>query len=303
MNLPCGIVPVLQTPFDGRGAVDLASVERLVADAIKAGADGFLVPAVASEVAYLKADERQEIVRRVLGVTSGGVPVIVGASDNEPTEVRRLAEEGIELGASAVLIAVPMECYSNQERLIPFFREATRGCELPVMIQDLEFQGPGLSLDQMRKLSEAIPQIAGWKIETVPSGPKYTAVREAFGEDCHISGGWAVPQLIEALDRGVDAMIPEASMVRVYQAIRGGYLRGDRRGAVELFHRLLPVLAFTNQEIRTSIAFFKRLLVRKGVFQSEEMRWPGFRWDAYNERIADELIEQYLAIEGEVGAG
>lgn len=98
-------------------------------------------------------------------------------------------------------------------------------------------------------------------------------------------------------------MIPEASMVRVYQAIRGRYLRGDRQGAVELFHRLLPVLAFTNQEIRTSIAFFKRLLVRKGVFRSMEMRWPGFRWDAYNERIADELIEQYLAIEGEVGAG
>lgn len=139
----------------------MASVERLVADAIEAGADGFLVPAVASEVAYLKPDERREIVRRVLGVTEGRVPVIVGASDNEPSEVGRLIREGVELGGAAVLVAVPAECYAHPDRLLTFFQEATEGCDLPVVIQDLEFQGPGLGLEQMRKLTEVIPKFRG----------------------------------------------------------------------------------------------------------------------------------------------
>jgi 4-hydroxy-tetrahydrodipicolinate synthase len=67
-----------------------------------------------------------------------------------------------------------------------------------------------------------------------------------------------------------------------------------------LFRRLLPVLAFTNQEIATSIAFFKRLLVRRGVFAHETMRDPGFTWDDHNTRIADELIDLYLQLEAEV---
>jgi 4-hydroxy-tetrahydrodipicolinate synthase len=60
------------------------------------------------------------------------------------------------------------------------------------------------------------------------------------------------------------------------------------------------VLAFTNQEIATSIAFFKRLLVRRGVFAHETMRHPGFTWDDYNTRIADELIDLYRRLEAEV---
>jgi len=44
------------------------------------------------------------------------------------------------------------------------------------------------------------------------------------------------------------------------------------------------------EEIRVSIAFFKRLLVRKGVFRTAVMRRPWSGWDEFNLRIADELI-------------
>jgi 4-hydroxy-tetrahydrodipicolinate synthase len=66
---------------------------------------------------------------------------------------------------------------------------------------------------------------------------------------------------------------------------------------LHLFRALIPVLAFTNQELLTSIAFFKRLLVRKGIFTSDTMRMSGFQWDPYNRRIAEELIDEYLRLE------
>ena len=106
-----------------------------------------------------------------------------------------------------------------------------------------------------------------------------------------------MPQFIEALDRGVDAMIPESAMVRVYAEIMRRHAQGDRASAVSMFRELLPVLAFANQEIRTSIAFFKRLLVRRGLFKHARMRDPRFEWDRFNARIADELIELYLNME------
>ena len=53
-------------------------------------------------------------------------------------------------------------------------------------------------------------------------------------------------------------------------------------------------------EIGLSIAFFKRLLVRKGIFRTAVMRRPWSSWDDFNTRIADELIELYLELEKEV---
>ena len=69
--------------------------------------------------------------------------------------------------------------------------------------------------------------------------------------------------------------------------------------ALGQFRRLCPVLAFSNQELAISVAFFKRLLVRKGVFPSEATRIP-FEWDPFRLRIADELIDYYLALEAEM---
>lgn len=109
--------------------------------------------------------------------------------------------------------------------------------------------------------------------------------------------------MIEALDRGVDAMIPECSMVAVYSRVFGLHRAGMRQPATALFHRLLPILAFSNQDLRTSIAFFKRLLCRKGIFASEAMRGKPFPWDPYNTRVAGELIGHYLELETSCHAG
>jgi 4-hydroxy-tetrahydrodipicolinate synthase len=177
------------------------------------------------------------------------------------------------------------------------------GVDLPLVIQDLEWSGPGLSIGTIRELAGRIPSLIGIKVETVPAGPKYTQVREALGPGVWIAGGWAAPQMIEALDRGVDAMIPECSMVRVYARVFELHRSGARDEAVRLFRGLLPVLAFANQEIRTSIAFFKRLLVRKGLFAGETMRGEAFEWDEYNTRVAEELLQHYLELERSCGAG
>jgi len=301
--LPRGIVSVVQTPFTKVGEIDKASLERLIEDAIAAGVHGLLTPVVASEVAYLTDKEREQVVRALVAVARGRVPFIIGASAADPAVCRAMVSLGQTVGAIGCLIAVPESVYANNDLLLPFFRDATDGLSLPLIVQDFQWGGPGLQIAQIRQLRAVLPCIAGVKIETLPAGPKYTAAREAFGVGFYVAGGWAVMQMIEALDRGVDAMIPESSMIRVYAAIHRLFVAGERERASEIFKELLPVLAFTNQDLPTSIAFFKRLLVRKGVFAGATLRMPGFSWDAYNTRIADELIEHYLGLEHRVGEG
>lgn len=273
------------------------SLQRLVDDAVAAGVSGLLAPVVASEVACLSVAERMQILQLISKQIAGRVPLIVGASSDNVAICREMQNVACDIGAAAWLVAVPQVLYQDQGQVIPFFRDVCNDNRLPLIIQDLQFSGPGLPLSLIVELRRQIPAFQGIKIETVPSGPKYTEVRRALGVDFFIAGGWAVTQMIEALDRGVDSMIPESAMIRVYCEIDRRYTCGDRDGAQALFRSLLPILAFTNQELSVSIAFFKRLLVRKGIFESEMLRLQGFVWDEYNQRIADELIDYYLSLE------
>jgi len=299
-----GILSVLQTPFDESAELDAASLGRLTRDAIASGADGLLAPVVASEVEHIDDAERERVVRTVAEVARGQVPWILGASAGDVETCHRHAALAAELGATAYLVAVPARLYRARERILPFFESVAAGNDAPLVVQDYEPSGPGLEVEEIVRLRETLGgKLLGVKIETVPAGPKYSAVRAACGDDLFVAGGWAVPQMIEALDRGVHAMIPESSMIRVYKAVDRAYREGVRGQAAALFRRLLPVLAFANQDLATSIAFFKRLLVRKEIFETPRQRMP-FRWDDTSERIAQELIDLYLDLEAEVeGAG
>jgi dihydrodipicolinate synthase/N-acetylneuraminate lyase len=295
-----GVVPVLQTPFNKDHSIDFPSLERLIEDAITAGATAFLAPAVASEVEYLSSKERQLLVGFIAKTIRGRVPFIAGASAESANHCHQFAEQAVEAGADACLIAIPERLYGSTEDISPFLLRAVTDIPLPLIVQDLQWNGPGLSLNGILRLRQALPTLIGLKIETVPSGPKYTAVRQELGESFYIAGGWAVPQMIEALDRGVDAMMPQASMLRLDVAVLQLHAGGQRYQALELFRKLLPILSFANQEITTSIAFFKALLVRRGIFAGETIRRPGFHWDIWNRRIAEELIDLYLTLEREV---
>lgn len=297
-NLPRGIVPLLETPFLENGSIDFDSLHKLVEHSINGGANGLTAPLVASEVQALSTSEREQLVKAVAGAIGGRVPFIVGASADNAEICRSFAKLAEKVNAAAYLVAVPNALYGRTEELLSFFRSIVVTSSAPIIIQDLQWNGPGLDLDSIRRLRDAFPTLAGLKIETVPAGAKYTRVRETFGPDLYISGGWAVPQLIEALDRGVNAMIPECALIRVYAAIYRAYSSGDRLAAIRIFRELVPVLVFSNQELYHSIAFFKRMLARRNLIKNANLRSPGYSWDCYSMRVADELTDYYFALEG-----
>ena len=105
--------------------------------------------------------------------------------------------------------------------------------------------------------------------------------------------------MIEALDRGVHAFMPTA-MHLIYTEIFALYRSGAREEAQALFHRLLPVIAFTNQHLDISIYFFKRLLHRQGIYSTDRVRGLRLPFDEYHQRLADELIERVQGLEGEI---
>lgn len=294
-----GIVTVLNTPFSRDDRIDSNGLRRNVRDAIDAGVAGILVPALASEASALSNDERNTLIETVVMECAGRVPVIGGTSAPEQSSRVGLARDAIDRGCAGVLVNMPFEDAAAYELDLEDIAEL--GPEF-VMVQDWDPNGPGMPVEFIARLFHRIPAFTWLKIEVIPAGPKYSAVLEATGGELQVAGGWAVMQMIEALDRGVHAFMPTA-MHRIYVSIYERYVMGDREGARKLFDRILPVLAFSNQRLDISIAFFKRMLHRQGVYATACCRASVPELDAAQSRIADELIELVQTIDSELNPG
>jgi dihydrodipicolinate synthase/N-acetylneuraminate lyase len=295
-----GIMTVLNTPFTAEDALELSGLRRNVRAALEAGVAGFLVPAMASEVDRLSAAERRSLVETVLAENAGRVPVIGGASAATAAERLQRCGELIGLGCSGVLVSIPFENEAQYEREVRELNGLSPGF---LMLQDWDFRGYGLPVPLIVRLFEEVVSFRCLKVEVVPAGVKYSEVLRATGGRLHVSGGWAVMQMIEALDRGVHAFMP-TGMHELYVRIDRLYREGRREQARVLFERLLPVLAFSNQHLDISIRFFKRLAWRQGIYGTPRVREPLLAFDAVHERVADELIERVLELTREVsGAG
>lgn len=295
-----GVVAIPQTPFDDHDRIDLDSLARGVADRLAAGVDGLLYPVVASEVSHLSATERETVTRAVLDQASARVPVIIGASADDARTARSLAESAMTHGAAGILVQAPVMLLDDEPATMAYFRTV---CEAPIdvlMIQDLEWNGPGLPVETIVRLFDELEPFRCIKVETVPAGSKYSAILAATGGRLNISAGWAVPQLIEALDRGIHAVTPGGLHWVIVEVVRR-YRSGDRPSARALFDRLLPILGWQNQHIDISNQFLKLLAVRQGIFAGAALRQPVVPFDAYHRRIADELIEEAIVLHEEIG--
>jgi 4-hydroxy-tetrahydrodipicolinate synthase len=229
--------------------------------------------------------------------------VFAGVSAADPEESFALARHAEANGAAGILAQAPQVVATDPRGLQDFFRRLATSTSLTLMIQDLDWQGGGMPLELIGQMFEELPTVRCIQVETLPAGPKYSRIMAITGGRLHVSGGWAVTQMLDGLERGVHAFMPEGSMVAIYRTIVARFASGDRAGARQLFESLLPVLAFSNQHIDISVQFFKRVLVAKGIFRADTVRKPILALDAVQERTATELVDRVLSLEASLGPG
>ena len=292
-----GIIPSMNTPFLYDGAIDGEGIRRSVDAAVDAGVAGLLVLAVAGETASLGQTERRLATSTFLDQVAQRVPVIVGCSSARQEQRVASAAMARELGADAMLCQAPPDLHGAA--LVAQMDALVRVGPPVLMVQDLDFAGPGLPLADILALRQHIPAFRCLKIEVALPGPKYTAVLETTRGALHVSGGWAAAQMMEALHRGVHAFIPTA-MDTIYVEIFRLFAAGDAAAARALHARLAPVLAFSNQHIDISIRFFKHLRQREGLFQTAVCRAGVAELDAHQMRELQINLDRVIELQDEL---
>jgi len=291
-----GIVTVLNTPFSDSGEIDFQSLKRNIREALSAGVAGFLTPAMASEVQKLNFDERLAIVDCALETVEGEVPVFAGTASASLVESQDILRKYVDLGCSHVLIQLPYN--SEKQFKQEFKRLAETGPEV-IMLQDWDASGYGLPDQLIMDLFESVPAFRCLKVETTPAGSKYSSMLKLSKGNLHVGGGWAVNQMMDGLQRGVHAFMP-TGMHWIYSRIFSEFQLGNVQEATALFHKLQPVLAFSNQNLDISIHFFKRLLWKQGIYSSPAVRQPILPFDDVQQELADCHIQEVMEMENRI---
>ena len=281
-----GIIGVINTPFCKNNLIDGESLRNYVRHSLESGVVGFLALGMAAETNKLTSEEKDFIVKTVVDEVNGRVPVICSVSSDTQKERLLNTEKFIGFGCDGIMVNILFEDESLYKRQISEIDELKPDF---LMIQDWDFRGYGIPVEVIKKLFREIQSFKCLKIEVVPAGVKYSEVRKVTNNKLHVSGGWAGTQMIEALDRGVNAFMPTVlhpAYVRVFDLHRSG----RRKEARELFYEMVPVLAFSHQHLDISIHFNKRLVHQQGIFSTDRVRDPVLPFDEYHQRIADELV-------------
>ena len=279
-----GILPSLNTPFTNSGELDLDSLTRLVEHTILSGCGGMLGLAVAGEHNTLKFDEKIQFIKTVTKVNKRRIPFICSVTAADVDESIELTKSANSFDADGICVQLPVNFKFSQKE--NFLKKLEKLSPRILMIQDLDWSGDGMALEEIVKLFHSVDKFNWLKIETVGAGKKYSAVLKELDGRLKVCGGWAVTQLIDAMARSVNAFIP-TGLEKIYVEIYRLYQNGNKEEAQLLFEKVLPVLNFSNQNIGTSIRFFKNMRVLEGLFESNYCR--------YEQAVFSELQETEAA--------
>ncbi|GAB2516841.1 dihydrodipicolinate synthase family protein [Spirosoma aerophilum] len=96
-----GFIPVMLTPFTDTGAIDFDALTRLTEFYLEAGAAGMFANCLSSEMFELSESERLQLIRHVIKVVNGAVPVVAtgtfgGPIDQQADFVKQVHDTGTD---------------------------------------------------------------------------------------------------------------------------------------------------------------------------------------------------------------
>jgi 4-hydroxy-tetrahydrodipicolinate synthase len=236
-----GSLVALVTPMRADGAIDDESLARLVEFHLHNGTDGIVAVGTTGESATLDTEEHCRVIRRVVELAAGRLPVIAGTGANSTTEAIELTRCGREAGADACLLVTPYYNKPTQEGLYRHFRAVAEAVDVPQILYNV----PGRTAVDMLPATIArlatVPNIVGVKEAT----GKVERVREILertgGELAVYSGDDATAR--EAILAGARGDISVTANVapRAMHEMCALALAGDREGALRVDERLAPL--------------------------------------------------------------
>ena len=134
MNRPSGSWVAIPTPYDSNGNVAYAEFQTLIDFHVKHGTSFLFVMGSAGETTLLTLEEKHRIVKEVVRMSKGKIPVYFGAGFPSTADTVKFAQYAEAEDADGLVFIVPPYLIPPQAALHEHFVTAMKSVKLPVGI-------------------------------------------------------------------------------------------------------------------------------------------------------------------------
>jgi len=148
-----GIFPPTITPLNEARRFDPAAGQKLYEYMLACGVHGLFVLGTSGEAPYLRAEDKELIIKTAVKTSNGKVPVLAGvleAGTDLTVEQAKIAEQA---GADGVVVITPFYYPNDQRGILEHFRAVKAAVKIPLLAYDIpQTTNLKISLDTMLKL-------------------------------------------------------------------------------------------------------------------------------------------------------
>jgi 4-hydroxy-tetrahydrodipicolinate synthase len=132
-----GSMVALVTPMHEGGDLDHEGLSRLVEFHIENGTDGIVAVGTTGESATVDEQEHCDLIREIVGLVQGRIPVIAGTGANSTREAIDLTRCAMEAGADACLLVTPYYNKPTQEGLYLHHKAVADAVPVPQILYNV----------------------------------------------------------------------------------------------------------------------------------------------------------------------
>lgn len=285
-----GVLPILPTPFTSDGAVDEASMRRLIDFELEVGAHGVSVLGFMGEAHRLAGFERRQVVAAAVDQAGGAFPVWVGVLAFGAAGAIEQAREAQELGAAGAFVAPPP--VQNDQAIYDYYASVAEAVEIPIAIHDFpESFKTTLSAPLIGRMGNEIDGIDYIKAEDYPALEKMTRILEQAPDAIGVFGGLGGLYFLEELQRGSRGIMTGFSWPEVLVGVYNTFQSGDVDGAAALFDHYVPLIRYEFQP-KIGLAYRKHVYNKRGIIDTTFIRPPGMQIGDYTRAELTATIER-----------
>jgi 1-pyrroline-4-hydroxy-2-carboxylate deaminase len=266
-----GVFPAVTTQFKEDLSIDYAETQRVVDDLIRDGVTGIIAMGTCGENNSLTAEEKRLLLKAIVEVVKGRVPVITGVSELTTPLAQAWARDAQAIGADGLMVLPAMVYVPKAEELVAHLTAVAQATELPIMLYN---NPPAYRVTITNDVLEAlrpVKNIVAIK-ESTPDTRRFTDVINAFGDRYVVFAGLddvAFEGLLlgaQGWVSGLTSAFPQESVMLV-KALEAG----DIATARDIYRWFLPLLHLdAEHDLVQSIKLAEQIMGRG----SERVRMP-----------------------------
>ncbi|MBM2829733.1 MAG: dihydrodipicolinate synthase [Gammaproteobacteria bacterium] len=249
-------------------ALDLEGLERLIEYQIEHGTDAIVAVGTTGESATLNEKEHCEVIRLMIEIVKGRIPVIAGTGANSTTEAIHLTQCAKEAGADACLLVTPYYNKPTQEGLYLHHKAVADAVAIPQILYNVPGRTACDMLPETVGRLSKVDNIIGIKEATADLG-RVDKIRELCGAAFMlVSGDDATTR--EFILRGGDGVISVTANVapRAMHEMCMLAIKGDAQAAAAIDNTLSGLhknLFIESNPIPVKWALNRMGLIEKGI--------------------------------------